>query len=153
MATTPLGPAGLAALLGDAARVRVRNATADDDGTVIVAVALARHAADDSVRADTEFGLELAAGEQAFFEPQPPTTDVPALLEVLLRLRIDGDGAASVDGQTRFIDLYLQTGPAPATDTPRGFDCGIRRHDGEIEADEQLVPGFADFAAFARAVR
>lgn len=153
MATNPLGPAGLAALLGDAARVRVRNATADDDLAVIVAVALARHGADDSVRSDTEFGLELAAGEQAFFEPQPPTDQAPALLEVLLRLRIDGDGAASADGQTHFVDLYLRSGPAPAGGAPRGFDCGIRRHDGEIEADEQLVPGFADFAAFARAVR
>lgn len=153
MATTPLGSDALAALLGDQARVRVRNASADDDGAAIVAVALARHAADGSVRTDTEFGLELAAGETAFFEPQPPTTDVPSLLEVLLRLRIDGDGAASASGETAFVDVYLRADPAPAPAAPRGFDCGIRRHDGEIEADELLVPGCADLAAFARAVR
>lgn len=153
MDPTPLGSDALAALLGDQARVRVRNATADDDGAAIVAVALARHGGDGSVHTDTEFGLELAAGETAFFEPRPPTSDAPALLELLLRVRVDGDGAASATGETTFIDLYLKALAAPAPDAPRGFDCGIRRHDGEIEADEQLVPGFADFAVFARAVR
>ncbi|MES2714745.1 MAG: hypothetical protein V4795_03235 [Pseudomonadota bacterium] len=153
MATTPLGPAGLAALLGDQARVRVRNATAPDDLATIVAVALARHADDGSTRTDAEFGLELAAGEEAFFEPQPASAEVPALLEVLLRLRIAAGSAASADGELVFVDLYLQTGPADATEPARGFDCGVRRHDGEIEADEQLLPGLADLSAFARAVR
>lgn len=152
MATTPLGPSALAELLGDQARVRVRNATAADDLASVVAVALARHAADGSVRSDAEFGLDLAAGEQAFFEPQPPSADVPALVELLLRVRLDAGSAASPDGEAALLDLYLQAEPAGAGAAARGFDCGIRRHDGEIEADEQLVPGFADLAAFARAL-
>ncbi|MFN6998368.1 MAG: hypothetical protein ACK4PH_29630 [Aquincola tertiaricarbonis] len=152
MATTPLGADALAGLLGDQARVRVRNDTEADDLAAIVAVALARHADDGSVRSDAEFGLELVAGEEAFFEPQPPSADAPALLEVLLRLRIDGEGAASPDGETRFVDVYLQAPPAGGGEPARGFECGIRRHDGAIEADEQLIPGLADLAAFARAV-
>ncbi len=152
MATTPLGPDALAGLLGDQARVRVRNATEVDDLAAVVAVALARHAGDGSVRRDAEFGLELVAGEEAFFEPQPPSADEPALLEVLLRVRIDADSAASPNGETAFVDVYLKAEPAGGGEPPRGFDCGIRRHDGEIEADEQLIPGYADLAAFARAV-
>ena len=95
MATTPLGAAGLAGLLGDQARVRVRNATTADDLASVVAVALARHADDGSVRTDVEFGLDLAAGEEAYFEPQPASTDAPALLELLLRVRIDAGSPAS----------------------------------------------------------
>lgn len=151
MAITPLGPTGLGDLLGDQARVRVRNATAADDLVSVIAVALARHAGDGSVLTDTEFGLELAAGEQAFFEPQPPSAAAPALVELLLRVRIDAGSPASADGAAALVDLYLKAEPAGAA--ARGFDCGIRRHDGEIEPDEQLVPGFADFAAFARALR
>lgn len=153
MATTPLGFAGLAELLGDQARVRVRNATTPDDLASVVAVALARHAGDGSVRSDVEFGLDLAAGEEAFFEPQPPSAEVPALLELLLRVRIDAGSPASTDGEAALIDLYLKAEPAGPGAAARGFDCGIRRHDGEIEADEQLLPGFAELAAFARAVR
>ena len=153
MATTPLGPDGLAELLGDQARVRVRNATDTDDLASIVAVALARHAGDGSVRSDVEFGLDLASGEEAFFEPQPPSDQVPALVELLLRVRIDPGSPASTDGEGAIVDLYLKAEPAGAGEAARGFDCGIRRHDGEIEADEQLVPGFAGLAAFARAVR
>lgn len=153
MATTPLGPDGLAELLGDQARVRVRNASAADDLASIVAVALARHAVDGSVRPDVEFGIELAAGEEAFFEPQPPAAEVPALVELLLRVRIDAGSPASADGEGALIDLYLKAEPADAGEAARGFDCGIRRHDGEIEADEQLLPGFVGLAAFARALR
>lgn len=153
MATTPLGADGLAALLGDRARVRLRNATAADDGAAVIAVALARHAADGSVARDAEFGLDLAAGEEAFFEPQPPSAEVPVLLELLLRVRIDAGSAATDDGEPGLLDLYLKAEPAPAGEPARGFDCGIRRHDGEIEADEQMLPGCPALAAFARAVR
>jgi hypothetical protein len=153
MATTPLGPSGLADLLGDQGRVRVRNATELDDLVTIVAVALARHASDGTVRSDTEFGLDLAAGEQAFFEPQPPSAEVPALMEALLRVHIDAGSAASGDGEGALVDMYLKAEPAGAGEAARGFDCGIRSHDGELEADEQLVPGFANLAGFARAVR
>jgi hypothetical protein len=152
MATTPIGPDALAALLGDQARVRVRNATEPDDLAAIVAVVLARHSADGSVHTDAEFGLELAAGELAFFEPQPPSADEPALVETMLRLRVDAGSAASADGETAFVDLYMKAEPAGGGEPARGFDCGIRRHQGEIEADEQLVPGFADLAAFLRAI-
>jgi hypothetical protein len=153
MAITPLGADGLAELLGDQARVRVRNASADDALATIVAVALARHAADGSVRPDVEFGIDLTAGEEAFFEPQPPSVEVPALVELLLRVRIDAGSAVSSDGEGALIDLYLKAEAASAGEPARGFDCGIRSHDGEIEADEQLLPGFAGLAAFARAVR
>ena len=153
MATTPLGANALADLLGDQARVRVRNDTAPDDLAVVVAVALARHAADGNHRADAEFGLDLAAGEQAFFDPQPPSADPPALLELLLRLQIGDGSAAATDGQPALLDLYLKAEAAGPGQPQRGFDCGVRRHDGEIGPDEQLVPGFADLAAFARAVR
>jgi len=152
MATTPLGPDGLAELLGDQARVRVRNASAPEDLAAIVAVALARHAADGRVGTDVEFGLELSAGEEAFFEPQPPSPEVPALVEVVLRVRIDAASGASPDGQTAFVDLYLTAEPAAAGEAARGFECGIRRHDGEIDVDESLVPGFPNLATFARAV-
>lgn len=153
MASTPLGPSGLTELLGDASRVRVRNATAVNDLVSIVAVALARHATDGTVATDTEFGLELAAGEQAFFEPQPPTTAIPELVEVLLRVRIDPGSPASINDEGALIDLYVKAEPAGGGATARGFDCGIRSHDGELEADEQLVPDFAHLCAFARAVR
>lgn len=153
MATTPLGPEGLAELLGDQARVRVLNASATDDLVSIVAVALARHAADGRVGTDAEFGLELSAGEEAFFEPQPPSPAVPALVEVMLRVRVDAGSAASPDGEVAFVDLYLQAEPADAAEPARGFECGVRRHAGEIEADESLVPGYPNLAAFARAVR
>ena len=153
MATTHLGADGLAALLGDQARVRVRNASAADDVAFITAVALARHAADGSVVSDTEFGLDLAAGEQAFFEPQPPTAQAPALLELLMRVRIEAGSAASADGQPALVDLYVAAEGPAAGEAARGFDCGIRRHDGQIDADELLVPGFVDLVAFARAVR
>ena len=153
MSTPPLGPAGLAELLGDQARGRVRNASAPDDLAAIVAVALARHAADGSVRTDTEFGLDLAAGEEAFFEPQPPSVEVPALVELLLRVRIEPGSAASADGEAALLDLYLKAEPAGPGEAARGFEFGIRRHDGTVEADEQLVPGFANLAAFSRAVR
>ncbi|MBL8303757.1 MAG: hypothetical protein JNM26_13400 [Ideonella sp.] len=153
MATNPLGADALAALLGDQARVRVRNTSAAADVAFITAVAVARHAADGSVLSDTEFGLELAAGEEAYFEPQPPSADAPVLLEVLLRVRIEAGSVASADGQPALIDLYVAAEGSAAGEAARGFDCGLRRHDGRIESDEQLVPGFVDLVAFARAVR
>lgn len=153
MATNPLGAAGLAGLLGDQARVRVRNASAPEDRVAVLAVALARHAADGSTRTDAEFGLELVAGEEAYFEPRPPATEVPALVEVLLRVRVDAGSGASSDGETAIVDLYLTAEPDDGDAPARGFECGVRSHDGAIEADEQLVPGFANLAAFARALR
>lgn len=153
MASTPLGETALASLLGDQARVRVRNATAPEDATVIVAVALARHDGGGNVGADAEFGLELAAGEEALFDPLPPSVIGPDLIEVLLRVRVDAGSPADTEGGGAVFDIYLQAGAAGAGLPARGFDVGLRRHDGELEPDEQLVPRFPDFASFARAVR
>jgi hypothetical protein len=153
MAITPLGAAALADLLGDQARVRVRNASDPEDGAAVVAVVLARHAADGSVERDVEFGLDLVAGEEAHFDPRPPSSTMPMLIELLLRVRIDAGSPASADGDAGLVDVYLTAESDPGAAAERGFDCGIRRHDGEIEPDEQLVPGFAQLAAFARALR
>ena len=72
---------------------------------------------------------------------------------MLLRVRVEPGSPADSEGGGAVFDLYLQAGAAGTGLPARGFDVGLRRHDGELEPDEQLVPRFPDFASFARAVR
>jgi hypothetical protein len=143
------GPEALQALLSARGRVTVVNATGDEDGVRIVAAMLMRHLPDGQALADAAFGLEVDAGMNVPLDPMPSLEQAPAGVEVLLRMQF----AASddVDGsRTEFVDLYLRS-EAESTAVNR-FEFGLRRHDGEIEDDEILLPDHADFAAWSRAL-
>jgi hypothetical protein len=138
MAVTFKGAPALQALQAAPGRITLVNATEPDDELIIVSAVLMRHLDDGTARPEAAFGLDLEGGNNMAIDTVPTMERAPAGVEALLTLRI---GAES-------LELYL-TCEAAAGGSGR-FELGLRRHDGEVDGDETLLPGHGDFAAWAR---
>lgn len=138
MAVTFKGAPALQALQAAPGRITLVNATAPDDELVVVSAMLMRHLDDGTALPEAAFGLQLEAGNNMAIDPVPTMERVPAGVEALLTLHIG----------TETLELYLSC--ETAAGSSGRFELGLRRHDGEVDGEETLLPGHGDFAAWAR---
>ena len=138
MAVTFKGAPAVQALQAALGRITLVNATAPDDELVVVSAMLIRHLGDGTALPEAAFGLELEADNNMAIDPVPTMERVPAGVEALLTLRIG----------TESMDLYLSC--EAAVGSSGRFELGLRRHDGEIDGNETLLPGHEHFVAWAR---
>ena len=139
MPITLLGMSAMRPLLAAHGRTLVVNRTDPVDEVIVVAAAVVRHRSSGATQSDATFGLNIAAQESVALDPVPPEREIPAAVEVLLRLRI---GAVP-----QMVDAYVVA--QQSTDEPdAGYEIGVRTHDGVLADGEDLVPGFAQFAVY-----
>lgn len=140
MAITLLGKDAASALLSGRGRVAIVNRTDPESALAIVAVAIVRHRDGSNPQIDAAYHLEIGADQSVEIEAAPPLTEASDATEVVLRLRIDTQGA--------MVDAYAVAHRAASDSTGR-VEVGIKPNTGVLVDGEDTVPDFAEFVVYA----
>jgi hypothetical protein len=136
MAPTPLGREALKQLLSAPGRVVIVNRSTPADDLTIVAAVIVRHDTAGSAR-QLLTDLDLAADESEWVDPPTPASEPATLLEVLLRLSLNG----------QLVETYLFASP-PDTPATLAWEVGIRMQDGPSGPGDVSIPELPRFAAY-----
>ena len=138
---TPVGEAGLAAVLDDSLRVVVSNRTMPENGVEIFAVALAIHGNDETVRLRMVNGFSLGPQESDVVDDDRPGPAAITAVEAIMRF-------ATIE-RPKLVDAYTKL-EAPADGSLARIEIGIVSLGGEPRPEETPIPDLPELAVFAR---
>ena len=138
---TPVGEVRLGAVLDDRLRLVVSNRTFLEAGVEILAVALAIHANDGTVRFRMLNGLSLGPQQSDLVDDDRPGIAAVTAVEALVRL-------FTIE-RPRFVDAYTKL-EAQADGWLARIELGIVTLDGDPRPEETPIPYLPEFAVFAR---
>jgi hypothetical protein len=141
VAAMPLGRDRLYGLFQRSCRLTLTNGTDEENPVTIVAVVFVLHQEDSSVQTLSFFGLGIEPGESGTFDNDRPSESPVVLVEVLIRM--------IVDGETAVVDAYSTAMENPQR-ALQGALFGIRAIDGILAPEEYQISGAPRFAVFGR---
>jgi hypothetical protein len=136
MALTPLGREMLHRMLLSPGRVVIVNRSTPEVDLRIAAAVIVRH---DGVRSTRQMivELDLQADESEWLDPLTPVIEPPVMLEVLLRLSLNG----------RVVETYVSATPT-ASPPARGWEAGVHPVNNALDPTDTAIPELPEFAAY-----
>lgn len=140
MTVALLGAEATGALLSGRGRITLVNRTPEDAGVTIVAAAIVRHRDGGAPQTDIVYQLDLGAALSVEVEAAPPLAEPPDAIEIVLRVRIEGE---------RLVDAYCVAHRADE-DTSGRVEAGIKVNGGTLVDGEEMVPDFPKLVIYTR---